>query len=100
MDGLLGNDADIIRLRAQWEKMLIDDMRDEGCVPVLGLGPLWSTSYDQEKDIYNFELTIYGISVGRKKSHEIEGMDVSGRLISRSTRQDRSQKSSPQSESK
>lgn len=100
VDGLFASDADIIRLREQWEKMLIDDMRDGGCVPILGLGPLWSTSYNKEENTYTFELTIYGISVGRKKSQEIEGMDVSGRLINRPTHLDKSQKSSQQSGSK
>jgi len=100
IDGVIADDADFIRVREQWEKLLITDMRDGGCVPVLGLGPLWSTSYNIEKEQYLFELTIYGVSVGRKKSLEIEGMDVSGTLIKRSTPPDKSQKSSPQSELK
>lgn len=100
VDGVLADDADFIRMREQWEKLLITDMRDGGCVPVLGLGPLWSTSYDEKKEQYLFELTIYGISVGRKRSLQIEGMDVSGNLIPRRTPQDKSSKSSPHAGSK
>ena len=100
MSGLVASDSDFIRIREQYEQLIITDMRDDGCVPVLGLGPLWSTKYNQEEDVYDFELTVYGVSVGRKKSQEIEGMDVSGSLIKRSTPRDKSQKSSPQSESK
>lgn len=100
IDGMLADDADFIRMRVQWEQLLIVDMRDGGYVPVLGLGPLWSTSYDQDKEQYLFELTIYGISVGRKKSLQIEGMDLTGNLIPRHTRQDKSGTSSPRAESK
>jgi hypothetical protein len=100
MTGTVASDADFIRIREQYEKLLVTDMRDDGCVPVLGLGPLWSTLYDEEEDNYSFELTIYGISVGRKKSLEIEGMDVSGNLIRRSTPPDKSKKSSRPAESK
>lgn len=100
LDGTLADDADFIRMREQWEKLLITDMRDGGCVPVLGLGPLWSTSYDAAKEQYLFELTIYGVSVGRKKSLQIEGMDVTGNLIPRHIPQSKSKKPSPRAGSK
>lgn len=100
VDGVIASDSDIIRLREQMENMLITDMRDEGCVPVLGLGPLWSTKYNAQDNNYSFVLTVYGVSVGRKKSLEIEGMDVSGNLIRRSTPHVKSKKSSPPAESR
>ena len=84
-DGQIRDDSDFIRLRAQYESLVVHQMRDDGYVPVLDLGPLWSTIYDKETDTYSFEMTVYGVYVGRKKAWIIEGMDGVGRYLPRST---------------
>ena len=84
-NGIIGDDSAFIRLRAQYEALVVRQMRDDGYVPVLALGPLFSTTYVEEKDHYTFELTVYGVFVGKKKACLIEGMDEVGRLLPRST---------------
>jgi hypothetical protein len=79
-EGEIGDDADFARLRTMYEKMIVDDMRENGYVPVLDLGPYWSTSYVQKRDSYDFMLSVYGIYVGRRRSWQIEGM-VNGREL-------------------
>lgn len=78
MDGLINSDADIPRLRDQYEAMVIRGMRDDGYVPILGLGPFFSTWYDVDKDHYEFIVSVHGIYVGRRKSFQLEGMAVDG----------------------
>jgi hypothetical protein len=76
---------------------MLDQMREAGYVPVLGFGPLFSTVYDFQRDVLLFEVSYYGVKVG-KKSWEIEGMDLSGRMLSR-TQPNRLEQSSEESES-
>jgi hypothetical protein len=81
MDGEVADDSDFARLRSMYEKMITEQMRDEGYVPLIGYGPFWSTSYDVEKDNYKFLSSVHGIYVGRKKSWEIQGITVEDRII-------------------
>lgn len=91
MSGEIGDDADFARLRSQYEHVILDDMRELGYVPVLDLGPYWSTLYIKPK--YEFELSIYGVYVGRRRSWEIEGIS-NGREIMRPTPPTKSKPSS------
>jgi len=84
LDGIMKDDSDFIRLRAQFETLILHQMRDSGYVPVLDIGPLFSTRL-LDNGNYDFELTIYGVYVGRKKAWTIEGMDGLGRYLPRST---------------
>jgi hypothetical protein len=83
LDGIVGDDSAIPRLRNQFEQMLITDMRDSGYVPVLGLGPYWSTWYDAPRDRYEFVLTVYGVFLGKKEACKIEGISVDGPTVPR-----------------
>jgi hypothetical protein len=73
VEGVIKDDAHIPRLRAQFEDMLIKDMRDGGYIPVLDLGPYFSTEYCNN-DSYNFLITAYGIYVGRRRAWQISGI--------------------------
>lgn len=83
MDGEIADDSDFIRLRYQFEKMMVQDMRSTGHVPVLGLGPLFTTCWLEAENKYTFVLTLYGVYVGVKKATALEGMDISGRWYQR-----------------
>jgi hypothetical protein len=84
LDGRINDDSDFIRLRAQFETLMIHQMRDGGYVPVLDIGPLFSTQLEKDGH-YTFVLTIYGVYVGKKKAWIIEGMDGGGKYLPRST---------------
>jgi hypothetical protein len=72
--GVVGDDADFPRLRAQYEDLIVKEMRDLGYVPVLDLGPYWSTKFTKETLSYEFIISIYAVHVGRRRSWEVEGM--------------------------
>lgn len=73
INGVIRDDSDIIRLREMYEHLLLDEMRTKGYVPVLDLDTQFSLKYNVEKDEYNFNIEMYGVYVGKKKSREIEG---------------------------
>lgn len=81
--GVIRDDCDFLRIRVQYEQILIHQMRTDGYVPVLTLGPLFSTKMIDKG--YEFDVTVYGVYVGKKKACLIEGMDELGRWQPRST---------------
>ncbi|QNN99160.1 hypothetical protein SEA_FAUST_57 [Streptomyces phage Faust] len=82
--GEIGDDADFSRLRAQYENMILGEMRELGYVPVLDLGPYFSTIFDKPKNKYEFVLSVYGVYLGRRRSWEVEGIS-NGREVLRPT---------------
>jgi len=83
MEGTIADDSAIPRMRIQYEKTLLTGMRDSGYIPVLDLDPLFYISYNQEKNLFNFEIYLHGIFVGKKKATEYDGY-AGQRLIPRS----------------
>lgn len=78
--GQLGDDARFASLKAQYETLIVNNMREQGYVPVLDLDILWSTSYDAKTQEYTFAITVFGVYVGKAKAKIIEGMSGQGRL--------------------
>ena len=73
MGGVIKDDAAIGKSRIMYEKLVLDDMRSRGYVPVLDLEPQFSITYNEKKDNYSFYLEMFGVYVGKKKSQEVEG---------------------------
>jgi hypothetical protein len=63
----------MVRLKEMYLKLLTDEMRSNGYVPVLDLDPQWSIKYNHLKDNYSFQLEIYGVYLGKRKAQEVEG---------------------------
>ena len=78
------DDSDMIRVRAQYESLLTQDMRGKGYVRVLDLDPNFSVEFSGETWV--FLMTLYGIYVGKKKAWQYEGT-TQGKLIPRITHQ-------------
>ena len=81
--GTLGDDSRFVSLKAQYETLIIHNMREQGYVPVLDLDVLWSTSYDVKTQEYTFTISVFGIYVGKVKAKTIEGMSGQGRLYAK-----------------
>lgn len=73
MQGQIHDDSAIPRLRKQYEHIIEEDMRSQGYVPILDLDIQFSLDYEESSDIYNFDIVLYGIYVGKKKSYQYEG---------------------------
>lgn len=76
--GLSGNiydDADMVRLRMEYVKLVLMQMRLAGYVPKFDIDTDYTIQYNYDKQYFEFELSIYGIYVGKKKSHWILGIN-------------------------
>jgi hypothetical protein len=74
MQGTIVDDKLFTRARTEYEKYIIDDMRNPGFVPVLGVGPYFSTELNEDGH-YDFIITAYGTFVGERKAWRIEGIE-------------------------
>ena len=75
LDGKIHDDADIIRLKLQYLKLVLLQMRLSGYVPRFDIDTDFTLSYNNQKNYFEFELSIYGIYVGKKKSKWILGIN-------------------------
>lgn len=80
-NGIIGDDKDFESTRADLERLFIQDMRENGYLPVLGLGPTFSTKRDHEKNCYEFVISVFGLYCGKKKARQFSGVDVDGRFL-------------------
>lgn len=79
-DGFLRDDSDIPRLRLELERLMVQQMRDEGYVPIYEITSFWSTAYEPENKRYNFKLTMYAAYAGRVRALNFNYWQ-NGRLI-------------------
>jgi hypothetical protein len=73
INGVIGDDSQIIKMRELYEKTIVQQMRDKGYVPVLDMAPQFNTSYVEQKNQYGFSLTMFAVYVGKNKSQLYEG---------------------------
>ena len=73
VSGVIKDDSAFVRIREMHERLLLEDMRSKGYVPVLDLEPQFSIKYNEKKENYSFYLEMFGVYVGKRKAHEIEG---------------------------
>lgn len=72
-DGVIGDDSKLAGKKEYYTKILEDQMRTSGYVPVLDLDIQFFISYNLDNDTYNFSIHIYGMYVGKKKAQKIIG---------------------------
>lgn len=66
----------VVRLRDEQERELHVVMGDKGYIPVLGMGPYISLSYDFKEDKQKFVCSAYGVFVGSEGVKKWMGVDV------------------------
>jgi hypothetical protein len=78
------DDSDMIRIKAQYESLLSQDMRGKGYARVLDIDTNFSVQFTGET--WSFLMTMYGVYVGKRKAWQSEGI-TQGKLIPRIMRQ-------------
>ena len=73
VSGVIKDDAAFQRIREMQERLLLQDMRARGYVPVLDLESQFSIKYHEAKENFSFYLEMFGVYVGKKKALDIEG---------------------------
>ena len=75
LDGVINDDSAIYRLQQEYIRLLVSEMRLSGYSPRIDIDPQFSLSYNEQKNYFEFKLSIYGIYIGRKKTEWILGID-------------------------
>lgn len=75
LDGVIHDESSIARLKTEYVRLLVSEMRLTGYVPRFDIEPDFTIEYNEEKSNFNFELSIYGIYAGRRQSEWIAGTD-------------------------
>lgn len=77
LDGSIYDESAISRLKQEYIRFLILEMRAFGYVPRLDIEPDFTVQYNESKQIFNFCLTVYGVYTGKKSAEWILGVDGS-----------------------
>lgn len=75
LDGNIYDDAAIARLKTEYIRLLVSEMRILGYVPRFDIDPDFTIRYNKKAQIFEFKLSVYGVYVGKKKANWIVGID-------------------------
>jgi len=75
LDGLIYDDSAIWRLKQEYLNLVMSEMRLSGYVPRLDIVPDFTIEYSDNTKAFIFEISLYGIYVGKRQSEWIFGID-------------------------
>jgi hypothetical protein len=75
LSGVIQDDALLGRLKLEYIRLLVSEMRLSGYVPRIDFDPDFTLRYNSSKDFFEFELSIHGVYAGKRKSEWIAGID-------------------------
>jgi hypothetical protein len=75
LDGNIYDDSAILRLKTEYIRLLVSEMKISGYVPRFDIDPDFTMRYNEQAEIFEFKLSIYGIYIGKKKTEWIIGLD-------------------------
>ena len=79
LTGIIHDEAKIPRLKDQYIFMIVTSMKTQGYVPRYDIDPDFTVAYNGKG--FEFELSVYGVFVGRRKAECIEGLDKANPII-------------------
>ena len=86
LDGTIHDESAIPRLKIEYIRLLVSEMRIAGYSPKIDLDPDFTISYNEDKENFKFELSVYGIYVGKRQSECIQGIDGSTPIYTQKSR--------------
>jgi hypothetical protein len=75
LDGNIYDDSAILRLKTEYIRLLVSEMKISGYVPRFDIDPDFTIRYNEKVEIFEFILSIYGTYIGKKKAKWIIGLD-------------------------
>lgn len=75
INGVIQDDSLLGRLKIEYIRLLISEMRLSGYVPRIDIDPDFTLRYNESKDFFEFELSVHGVFAGKRKSKWIAGVD-------------------------
>lgn len=75
LDGNIKDESAMWRLKTEYMRLLVVEMRLSGYIPRLDINPDFTISYNEQKEYFEFMLSMYGVYIGKRQSEWIEGID-------------------------
>jgi hypothetical protein len=75
LNGLINDEASMPRLKIEYIKLIVSQMKLNGFVPRFDIEPDFTIDYNEKKQYFEFKLSVYGIYIGRKQTECIMGID-------------------------
>lgn len=75
LDGIIYDDSMIGRLKTEYIRLLVSEMKLSGYVQRLDLDPDFTIRYNDVKNFFEFELSVQAVYAGKRKSKWIVGID-------------------------
>jgi hypothetical protein len=97
LNGVIQDDSAIWRLKGEYVRLLLSEMRIAGYVPRFDIDPDFTIDYNERKQCFEFELSIHGVYAGKRQAEWIIGVDVTSPIF---TPQSKSSESSAGQESR
>jgi hypothetical protein len=76
LDGIIYDESALGRLKGEYTRLLVSEMRLCGYVPRIDIDPDFTIDYNEKKQYFEFEISIHGVYAGKRKSEWIAGIDV------------------------
>jgi hypothetical protein len=74
LDGIIHDDSGLWRLKLEYIKLLLAKMRLSGYVPRVDIPIDFTVQYNYKKEYFEFEISMYAVYVGKRKSEWILGV--------------------------
>jgi hypothetical protein len=75
LDGVISDESNIGRLKIEYTRLLLLEMRLSGYVPRLDIDPDFTIGYNEQKNYFEFKLSIHGVYIGKRRIECIVGID-------------------------
>jgi hypothetical protein len=75
LDGVIQDESALGRLKMEYIRLIESEMKLSGYAPRLDIVPDFTVDYNETKKYFEFELTLYGVHIGRKQVEWIAGID-------------------------
>lgn len=75
LEGQIHDESLVPRLKIEYIRLIVLQMKSMGYVPRFDIEPDFTIEYIENKEIFTFKLSVYGIYVGRRNSEWIVGID-------------------------
>jgi hypothetical protein len=86
-------DSKVVQSKERMMHFLTVQMKESGCVPILDLAPHFTLDYHPERETFAFELSMYGVFIGKEAAWQAEGL-MNGTVITSTTPRTKSKESS------
>jgi hypothetical protein len=86
------SDRSLAQVKESMTQFIETQMRDDGIVPLLDMEPQFTRVFNQDRELFAFSLSVYGVYVGGEEAWPVAGV-MNGTKILKYTAQAKSKES-------